>query len=92
MGDRDINIAFIEIDGRYPDKGYVTNESVKELVFVAEGKGKIVINKEEYKLEEGDAVLIRPKQKYFFDGKLKLVVSCNPAWYQVQHRSVESNR
>ncbi len=87
--DQDIDIAVIEIDGRYPDNGYVTNEAVKELVFVAGGMGKIVIGNEENRLEEGDAVLILPKQKYFFDGKLKLIVSCSPSWYPEQHKHVK---
>ena len=88
MGDKDINVAFIEINGRYPDKDYVTNESVKELVFVVEGEGKIVIEKQEHRLEEGDVVLIHPQQRYFFDGNLKIIVTCNPAWYPEQHKEV----
>jgi mannose-6-phosphate isomerase-like protein (cupin superfamily) len=84
--DKDINVAFIEINGRYPDKGYVINEAVKEIVFVLEGPGKIIIGSEEHGLEEGDVVLIPPKQKYFFDGKLKIIASCNPAWYPEQHK------
>ena len=89
FGDKEIDIAFIEINGRYPDKGCVTNEIVKESVFVVEGKGKIVIDKKEHKLEEKDALLIFPKQKYFFEGKLKLVVSCSPAWYPEQHKNTK---
>lgn len=86
--DKDIDVAIIEINGRYPDEGYVINEVVKELVLVAGGRGKIVIDKEEHKLEADDAVLILPKQKYFFDGRLKLIVSCSPAWYPEQHKNI----
>ena len=87
--DTDINIALIEINGRYPDQDIVTNEEVKETVFVVEGKGKIVIDKKECEIEEGDAILILPNQKYFFDGSLKLVISCNPAWYPEQHKNIQ---
>jgi len=89
LGDKDINVAYIEINGRYPDKGFVTNEAVKEILFVVEGEGKIVIEDEEHELKEGDVVLLLPKKKYFFDGKLKLVVPCSPAWYPEQHKNVE---
>ncbi|MBI5347524.1 MAG: hypothetical protein HZB66_02860 [Candidatus Aenigmarchaeota archaeon] len=61
---------------------------VKELVFVVEGNGKITIGKVEHKLEKQGAVLIFPKQKYFFEGKLKLIVSCSPAWYPEQHKNI----
>jgi len=86
MKDKDISAAFVEIKGRYPDEGQVTNEIVKELVFVLGGKGKIVIDNKEHELSEGDSILIIPKQKYFFDGTLELIVSCSPAWYQEQHK------
>lgn len=86
MEDKDINVAFIEIKGRYPDEGQVTNEIVKELFFVTKGKGKITIDGKESELEEGDSALILPKQKYFFEGKLSIVVSCAPAWFPEQHK------
>ena len=86
--DKDLNIALIEINGKYPDEGEVTNEVVKEIVFVVKGKGKIVVDKKEYAVEEGDAVLILPKQRYFFNGALEILVSCSPAWYLEQHKQL----
>lgn len=86
--DKDINVAQIEIDGRYPDIGQVTNKKVKELIFVVEGNGRIVIDNKEDKITEGDAVLILPNQKYSIEGKLKLVISCTPAWSPEQHEIV----
>ena len=87
--DKDINIAFVEIKGRYPDKGLVTNRRVKEMIFVKGGSGKIVIEGTEHLLEEGDAILILPGEAYFFDGNLELVVPCSPAWYPEQHVCLE---
>lgn len=91
LEDKDINVAFVEIDGRYPDKGFVTNDAVKEIVFVVEGEGRIVIEDEGHELKEGDVVLILPKKKYFFDGKMKLVVPCSPAWYPEQHKNTDDS-
>jgi mannose-6-phosphate isomerase-like protein (cupin superfamily) len=88
-GDKDMNIAWIEIDGRYPEDGEVVNEVVKELVFVVHGKGRIVIEGEEYKISEGDSLFIRPGQKYFFEGKLNLVMANHPAWYPEQHKIIK---
>ena len=86
--DKDLNVAFIEINGRYPETGRVVNEVCKELVFVIEGNGKIVIEDKEYEVEAGDEVLIRPCLKYFFDGNLKILTSCIPAWFSGQHKQV----
>jgi len=84
-GDKDINIAFIEISGRYPDKGRVMNKVCKEIVFVVKGKGKVVIDGKELLISEGDALFIQPNQKYYFDGKLEITASCHPTWYPEQH-------
>ena len=89
IDDRDINIAFVEIDGRYPDKGYAINKKVKELVFVLDGSGLITIEKDVYKLEKGDVVLILPNTKFFWNGKLKVLASCAPAWSMEQYRRFE---
>jgi mannose-6-phosphate isomerase-like protein (cupin superfamily) len=85
LEDKDINIAFIEINGRYPDNCRVTNKICKELIFVIKGNGKIEIDNKEFLINEGDSVLIQPNQKYFFEGKLEIITSCHPAWYPEQH-------
>jgi len=87
--DKDINIAFIEIKGRYPDKGRVTNKVCKEIVFVTKGKGKIEIDGKELLIEEGDSIFIQPNQRYFFEGKISIIASCHPTWYPKQHEEVE---
>jgi len=87
--DKDINVAFIEIKGRYPEKGRVTNKVCKEIVFVTKGKGKIEIDRKELLISEGDSVFIQPNQKYFFEGKLSITASCHPTWYPEQHIECE---
>jgi mannose-6-phosphate isomerase-like protein (cupin superfamily) len=86
MGDDDINTALVEVNGRYPDTGYVTNELVKEMMHVVQGSGRIVVGDEEHNLSEGDTLLLFPGEKYFLDGKMKLVIPCSPAWSPEQHK------
>src|SRR5680860_381018 len=81
MDDKDIDGAVIKLDGRYPDTGRVVNEKCKELVYVIEGTGILMIEGEEIQLAEGDLAMIEPGEKYFFEGKLKLFTPCTPAWY-----------
>jgi mannose-6-phosphate isomerase-like protein (cupin superfamily) len=90
LDDKDINMALVLINGRYPDKGRVTNEKVKEIILVTKGKGKIIIENNEHELKEGDAVLLLPKQRYFYEGNnLQIVSACSPAWYPEQHKLLE---
>lgn len=37
FGDKDIDIATAEINGKYPEKGYCVNTEVKEMIFVISG-------------------------------------------------------
>jgi len=89
LGDSDINGAVIELKGRYPDTGRVVNKKCKELAFIIEGSGKVVVEKKEVKLYKGDLVLIEPGEKYFWEGNLTMFVPCTPAWYPEQHKKVE---
>ena len=88
-GDNNIDIAEAEIRGRYPEKGYSVNEQCKELFLVSEGSGKIETDGEIFELNKGDSVLIQPKQKYFFEGNLDLVITCRPAWNPDQYKVIE---
>jgi mannose-6-phosphate isomerase-like protein (cupin superfamily) len=87
--DKDLDITYVEINGRYPDEGLVTNEKVKESFLVLSGSGKLFIDQKESILKEGDAIFILPKQKYFWEGNFKLVISSNPAWSPEQHKNIK---
>jgi len=89
IGDKDINIAYVEVSGRYPEKGRVTNEKCKEMAYIIEGKGKIVVEGKEIELIEKDVVLFEPGERYYWEGNMKMIVSCAPAWYSEQHKEVE---
>ena len=89
MNDKDINGAVIEIKGRYPENGRVTNEKCKELAYIIKGNGKIVVNGKEIKFKEEDLILLEPNEKYYWEGNMKMFVSCSPAWYLEQHKEVK---
>ena len=89
LKDNDINGAIIKLSGRYPNEGRVVNLKCKELAYIIEGSGKVVVEEKEVKLEEGDLVLIEPGEKYFWEGNLKMFVPCTPAWYPEQHKEVK---
>lgn len=89
LGDKEINGAIAEIRGRYPDKGWVVNLKCKELAYVLKGNGKIATENEEIKFNQGDLLLIYPKEKYYWEGNCDLFMACTPAWYPEQHKEVE---
>lgn len=83
-----LNGVIIKLNGRYPDKGTVVNMVCKEMGYVIKGSGKVVVENKKTKIEEGDLVLIEPKEKYYWEGNLELFVPCTPAWYPEQHKEI----
>lgn len=83
--DKDISMTLIELNGRYPDKRRVVNKICKEVALVIRDKGKVSIDDKEFLIKERDSVLIKPNQKFFWEGKMKLVMPCQPAFNPEQH-------
>ena len=85
--DKDIDIGIATITGRYPDNGYGINSKCKELIYVIEGNGKLCFEKDILEFSKGDAILIYPNEKYYFDTSYCVIsMSCNPAWSKEQHK------
>ena len=89
MGYKDINGAVAKINGRYLDKGTTVNEISRELGYVINGKGKIVINGQELQLNEGDLICIDPGEKFYWEGDMELFIPCAPAWSPKQHKFIK---
>ena len=84
-----LDMAIATVSGRYPNERQVVNKQCTELAYVFEGKGKIVVNTKEHHLNTGDAVLIEAGEKYYWEGQMKLFLSCRPAWNKEQHQIVD---
>lgn len=89
LGDKNINGAVIEVRGRYPDKDRVVNLKCKELVYILEGLGKIVVEGKETSFNKGDMLLIYPKEKYYWQANCIILTACSPAFYPEQHKQVK---
>jgi mannose-6-phosphate isomerase-like protein (cupin superfamily) len=89
LGDTDINGAIIELTGREPDTGRAMNVECKELAYIINGSGKVVINDQVIDLKQGDLVLIEPGEKFFWEGNMTMFMPCAPAWHPGQYKKVE---
>ena len=88
LGDRDINGAVIELNGRYPKDGRAVNLKCKELAYIIKGSGRLVVDDKETKLNEGDLVLIKAGEKFFWEGNIQMFIPCTPAWHLEQYKEV----
>lgn len=86
-GNTEINLARVEINGRYPLEGSAINREVTELVYVERGEGKVGINDALETLEKGDLVLVEKGDRVWWEGDFTLLISCAPAWTPEQYGS-----
>jgi mannose-6-phosphate isomerase-like protein (cupin superfamily) len=64
------------------------NSICKEIVYIHQGEGKIVVDGNEHSICEGDCILISPGEKFYWEGNLTLFISCRPAFTVAQHQIV----
>jgi len=88
--DKQINIAVVTVNGRYPEKGYVTNEVCREIAYVLSGTGAVAKRDgSEQPLAKGDAVLLEPGEVFYWQGdQLEMLMPCSPAFYPEQHKAI----
>lgn len=90
MDDGTIDFAIAKISGRYPVAPQrAINLTCKEIVYVHQGNGKVVVNDKEYLLNAGDLVLIEAGEKFYWEGNMDLFISCRPAFTIDQHQIVD---
>jgi mannose-6-phosphate isomerase-like protein (cupin superfamily) len=80
LGDKDLDCAVVEINGRYPEKDWTLNKKCKEIFYLIKGSGTLTTESESINLSEGDMAIINPEEKYYFEGKFTLLTPCTPAW------------
>jgi len=68
INDAAIDGAVIELTGRYPEEGLAQNLISKEMAYVVDGGGKVIVEGVEYPVNEGDIVLIEPGEKFYWEG------------------------
>lgn len=88
MKENRIGGSTVIISGRYPEKGTATNLISTELVLVLSGNGVIGHRGKETPIEMGDCILLKPKEKYYWNGHLALFIVCTPTWKSKQHKVI----
>lgn len=82
-----MNGAVINLSGRYPDEGEIVNLRSNELVYIMKGSGFVVVENNMRSLRQGDLILIKAGEKYFWSGNnLVVFVVNNPPWRAEQHK------
>jgi len=65
LHDKDINVAVIKLNGRYPESGRAVNIACKEVAYIIDGFGKLAVEVQIIELKKGDLVLINAGEKFY---------------------------
>lgn len=87
--DKNIDLGIATLSGRFPGEGYALNEISKELVYVINGSGTLVFQDRKIDFKVGDAILIQPGDKYYYETDFAVLsLICTPSWDPKQHKIV----
>lgn len=89
IDDETIDFVIVKITGRYPNEQRAVNQKCKEIVYINDGNGKVVVDGKEHLINAGDVVLIEAGEKFYWEGNMSLSISCSPAWTKEQHIIVD---
>jgi mannose-6-phosphate isomerase class I len=85
-----MNGATATIKGRYPERGFVVNRKVDEIVYVLEGCGTLTFSTgQKISYSKGDVIFVEKEEKYAWDGDMRLFMVCTPPFDPAQHDEVE---
>jgi mannose-6-phosphate isomerase-like protein (cupin superfamily) len=85
-----LGFAVAEINGRYPEEGYSVNELCELVYYVISGFGTLNCDGDYYELNRGDLFFIKPKSKYWIEGKnLLIAIPSTPPFSPNQYKQVK---
>jgi len=84
-----LSCAYVEMDGRYPEKGFRKNTTCTEATFVIEGALTFIVGGESILLGEGEVLYLPLNTPYAVEGKGKSFVFINPKWDPDQNVACE---
>ncbi len=90
--DPSLDLAAITITGRYPESGWAMNEVVREMVYIESGTGELLYETgETTSLKLGDVVTIDSGTWFAWNGDMKIIMACQPAFHPNQYKIKEHN-
>lgn len=83
------SIAYIEMDGVYPETGHSLNDRCTETIYLLEGSFDIEYKGEWHTLQPHDLLMIEPGNTYRTRGRGKAMVVITPGWDKSQNHIIQ---
>ena len=80
------NVVYQEVDGGHYEE--FVNYKSAFIYYIIEGKGKFIIEDEEYPVEATDVIIVPPGKRFYYLGKMKQVLVVAPAWKESSEKVI----
>lgn len=84
-----ISGATAVIKGRYPERGYVMNKVCKELVYILEGSGTLIMPSGSVSFAKGDELFIDAGEVYAWEGDMVVYMATTPLFDPAQYVEID---
>lgn len=86
-----LDIAVVEVTGRYPETGYIYNDEAHEMAYVSQGSGYFKQKGGEWQaLGTGDVVYFVPGERVAWKSdSMTIIVPCSPKFDSSKHHEEE---
>ncbi|MDE5830448.1 MAG: hypothetical protein K2H53_01885 [Clostridia bacterium] len=84
-----LSICFVSIDGNR--NNYCMLDQSTMFYYIIEGEGDFEINKEKIKVRKNDLVEIPPKNKYSYEGKIRMLEIQSQAFDEAEVHEIPKN-
>ena len=85
-----LDMAKIEIDGRYPESGWARNLESHEMVYVLDGRGSLTTREgAKTALATGDVIYVPSETWFAWDGDMTILMACSPVFNSEQYEIEE---
>lgn len=87
---KNLGIAIVKINGRYPDSGKAMNTECDEIYYVISGSAVIHTAEGDFKINKNDAFYFEKNKWYWVEGKhLEILLPTSPSWFPEQYRQID---
>ena len=84
------SVAYVKMDGVYPEKGYSLNDRCSESIYLISGQLTLTANGTECVLRPGDLFVVTPGTKYSIKGRGEALDLITPVWDKSQNHIIQN--
>jgi len=89
LENKNIEIDYVDVSQGHDN--YIISKKCTHIYYVLEGAGEFELDGKVQKVKEGSMVEILPNVEFTYSGKMKLLLTMNPPWFEGNSTTIKKN-